>query len=197
MSNSIHSVSASCRRAVAAAAGVLALTLMAPGACAQSKQPVSIQASGALVFPEDDYPGLESGTRLGWEAQLRYTFGRFSVGAGYQRSTVFRSADDVGDITATLSLGFLEPRYVLGVLGNVGAPYLAARVGYGGLLVRDPDDAYRSTTESFTYGGGAGMLFRVASGVSADLGAQYFVADFDQGSSGYFMVRLGASVGLF
>lgn len=182
--------------------GVLVMLLLlllpaARGVEAQSRQPVSLQASGALVFPEDEYPGLESGTRLGWEAQLRYTFGRFSIGAGYQRSTIFRSAEEVGDITATLSLGFVEPRYVLGVIGNLGAPYLAARVGYGGLLIRDPDDAYRSTTESFTYGGGAGMLFRVASGVSADLGAQYFRADFDQGSSGYFMVRLGASVGLF
>jgi predicted porin len=164
---------------------------------AQSRQLVSLQASGALVFPEDEYPGLESGTRLGWEGQLRFTFGRFSIGAGYQRSTVFRSAQEVGDITATLSLGFIEPRYVLGVLGNVGAPYLAARAGYGGLLIRAPDDVVRSTTESFTYGGGVGMLFRVASGVSADLGAQYFRADFDQGSSGYFMLRLGVSVGLF
>ena len=175
----------------------LLVLLGALPAQAQSRQPVSLQASGALVFPEDEYPGLESGTRLGWEGQLRYTFGRFSVGAGSQRSVVFRSAEEVGDITATLSLGFVEPRYVIGVIGNVGAPYLAARIGYGGLLIRAPEDVVRSTTESFTYGGGAGMLFRVASGVSADLGAQYFRADFDQGSSGYFMMRLGASVGLF
>lgn len=178
--------------------GVLLVPILwSSSAWAQSRQLVSLQASGALVFPEDDFPGLESGTRLGWEAQLRLTFGRFSVGAGYQRSTVFRSAPSVGDITASLSLGFVEPRYVIGVLGNVGAPYLAARLGYGALLIRDPDDAFRSTTSSFTYGGGAGMLFRVASGVSADLGAQYFRADFDEGSSGYFMVRLGGSVGLF
>lgn len=178
---------------------LMALLLLpaARPAHAQSRQLVSLQASGAMVFPEDEYPGLESGSRLGWEAQLRFTFGRFSIGGGYQRSRVFQSAEEVGDITATLSLGFIEPRYVLGVLGNVGAPYLAARVGYGGLLIRSPDDVVRSTTESFTYGGGAGILFRVASGVSADLGAQYFRADFDQGSSGYFMVRLGASVGLF
>lgn len=180
----------------AALAAMLVLAVVAT-AGAQSRQPISLQASGALVFPEDDYPGLEAGTRLGWEAQLRYTFGRLSVGVGYQRSTIFQSAEEVGDITAALSLGFIEPRYVLGVIGNVGAPYLAARLGYGGLLIRDPDDAYRSTTESFTYGGGVGMLFRVASGVSADLGAQYFRANFDQGSSGYFMVRLGVSVGLF
>lgn len=166
-------------------------------ASAQSRQVISLQASGAMVFPEDDYPGLESGSRLGWEVQVRYTPGRFSVGGGYQRSTVFRSSAEAGDITAALSLAFVEPRYVLGVIGNVGAPYLAARLGYGSLIISDPANVFDSSTESFTYGGGAGMLFRVASGVSADLGAQYFRADFDQGSSGYFMLRLGASVGLF
>lgn len=177
--------------------GAFALLLAATSAGAQSRQLVSFQASGAMVFPEDDYPGLESGSRLGWEAQVRLTFGRFSVGGGYQRSTVFRSSEDAGDITATLSLGFVEPRYVLGVIGNVGAPYVAARLGYGSLLIRDPDEVFNSSTKSFTYGGGVGMLFRVASSVSADLGAQYFRADFDQGSTGYFMLRLGASVGLF
>jgi predicted porin len=182
---------------MAVVASALLLVLGSSRAHAQSRQLVSLQASGALVFPEDEYPGLESGTRLGWEAQVRFTFGRFSIGGGYQRSTVFQSAEEVGDITASLSLGFIEPRYVLGVIGNVGAPYVAARLGYGGLLIRDPDDEFRSTTESLTYGGGAGMLFRIASGVSADLGAQYFRADFDQGSSGYFMLRLGGSVGLF
>ena len=54
---------------------------------------------------------------------------------------MFKSDADVGDITATLSLGFVEPRYVLGVFGNVAAPYVAARIGYGSLLVRSPSDA--------------------------------------------------------
>lgn len=176
----------------------LAVMLCSTVAEAQSRQPFSIQASGALVFPEDDYPGLESGTRLGWEVQGRYTFGRFSVGAGYQRSRVFQSDPSIGDITATLSLGFVEPRYVLGVIGQLAAPYVAARIGYGALLVRDPDNsAARSTTGSFTYGGGLGVLFKVASDVSIDVGGQYFRADFDRGSSGYFLARLGLSVGLF
>lgn len=166
-------------------------------ATAQSRQLVSFQASGALVFPEDNYPGLESGTKLGWEAQVRITRDRFSVGAGYQRSEVFKSDESVGDISATLSLGFIEPRYVLGVISGVAAPYLAGRVGYGALLVRSPNDVVRSTTESFTYGGGLGVLFRVGSGVNADLAGQYFRADFDQGSTGYFLARLGISVGLF
>lgn len=166
---------------------------------AQSRELVSFQLSGELVFPTEDYGVLDQTTTLGWEAQARLTFGRFSVGAGYQRSTVFKSSADVGDITATLSLGFVEPRYVLGVFGNVAAPYLAARLGYGSLLVRSSDDAVRSTDNSFIYGGGAGVIFQVIPRLGVDLGAQYFVADFTggQGSAGYFLVRLGASVGLF
>jgi hypothetical protein len=173
----------------------LALLLALPaGAVAQSRQPVSLQASGAIVFPTQDYgPGLESGARLGWEVQARYTSGRFSVGAGYQRSTVFQAQDF--DLTGTISVGFVEPRYVLGVWGGRAAPYVAARLGYGALLIRDEP---RVTEDSFTYGGGLGVLVALGSGVSADVGAQYFRADFaGSGSAGYFLARLGLSVGLF
>ncbi len=187
------------RRAGAWAGGVFALLLCGAPLAAQSRELVSLQVSGELVFPLEDYGVLEKGTTLGWEAQARFTFGRFSVGAGYQRSEVFKSDAAVGDITATLSVGFVEPRYVLGVFGNVAAPYVAARLGYGGLLIRSPNDVVRSTENSFIYGGGLGVIFQVARRVGIDVGAQYFVADFTggQGSAGYFLTRLGVSVGLF
>ena len=175
------------------------LLLLAAPLAAQSRELVSIQVSGELVFPTEDYGVLEKSVTLGWEAQARFTFGRFSVGAGYQRSTVFKSDASVGDITATLSVGFVEPRYVLGVFGNVAAPYVAARLGYGSLLIRSANDLVRSTENSFIYGGGGGVIFQVAERIGIDVGAQYFVADFtwDQGSAGYFLTRLGVSVGLF
>ena len=187
------------RRAGRLAGGLMALALMSAPLAAQSRELVSLQVSGEVVFPTEDYGVLEKSATLGWEAQARFTFGRFSVGAGYQRSTVFKSDASVGDITATLSVGFVEPRYVLGVFGNVAAPYVAARIGYGGLLVRSPSDLVRSTDNSFIYGGGLGVIFQVASRVGIDVGAQYFVADFTggQGSAGYFLTRLGVSVGLF
>jgi len=186
------------RRVGGLAGGIFALLLAMPLA-AQSRELVSIQVSGELVFPTEDYGVLEKSVTLGWEAQARLTFGRFSVGAGYQNSTVFKSDASVGDITATLSVGFVEPRYVLGVFGNVAAPYVAARLGYGSLLIRSPSDLVRSTENSFIYGGGGGVIFQVAQRVGIDVGAQYFVADFtgNQGSAGYFLTRLGVSVGLF
>ena len=85
-----------------------ALAVASTPAGAQSRQPWSLQGSGEWVFPTKDYGDvLESGAKLGYEVQLRYTFSRFSLGAGYQRSTVFKS--DEADLTGTLSLGFVVP----------------------------------------------------------------------------------------
>jgi opacity protein-like surface antigen len=174
---------------------VVALALASVDAVAQSRQPWSVQASGEWVFPTKDYgDALESGTTLGWELQGRYTFGRFSLGAGYQRSTVFTS--DVADLTGTISVGFVEPRYVVAVLGERMAPYVAARLGYGALLIRETP---RVTEDSFTYGAGAGVMVAVVPRVTIDIGGQYFLADFggSGGTAGYFLARLGVAVGLF
>jgi opacity protein-like surface antigen len=173
----------------------VALGVTATEAVGQSRQPWSLQASGEWVIPTKDYgTGLQSGSTLGWELQLRHTFGRFSLGAGYQRSTVFKS--DAAELTGTISVGFVEPRYVVTVLGERAAPYLAGRLGYGALLIRKTP---RVTTESFTYGGGAGVMIAVSRRIALDAGGQYFVADFGGGggTAGYFLARLGIAVGLF
>lgn len=181
------------RYIVGLTAAALAVTPL--GAAAQSRQPWSVQASGEWVFPTKDYGDvLQSGTTLGWELQGRYTFGRFSLGAGYQRSTIFKS--DEADLTGTLSLGFVEPRYVVAILGERAAPYVAARLGYGALLIRETP---RVTENSFTYGAGAGVMLAVTPRVTIDVGGQYFLADFggSGGTAGYFLARLGVAVGLF
>jgi len=174
---------------------VAAFAVASVEAAAQSRQPFSLQASGGWVFPTKDYGDvLQSGSTPGWELQGRYTFGRFSLGVGYQRSTVFKS--DAADLTGTISVGFVEPRYVLTVLGERVAPYVAGRLGYGALLIRETP---RVTTTSFTYGAGAGVMIAVAQRIAIDAGGQYFVADFggSGGTAGYFLARLGAAVGLF
>lgn len=172
-----------------------ALAVTSVEAVGQSRQPWSLQASGEWVFPTKDYGDvLQSGSTLGWELQARFTFGRISLGAGYQRSTVFKS--DPADLTGTISVGFLEPRYVVAVLGERAAPYLAGRFGYGALLIRETP---RVTETSFTYGAGAGVLIAVAPRFALDVGGQYFVADFggSGGTAGYLLARLGVAVGLF
>jgi hypothetical protein len=154
---------------------------------AQSLQRLSFQASGAVLFATTDDPIFTSKTRLGWEAQLRYTFGRFSLGAGYQRSTVFSFQGNSASIT--LSLGFIEPRYVI-VASSPVAVYLAGRVGVGKLVCSVCNQGTNATL-----GGGGGLLFKLSHRLSADLGAQYFRVTGDL-SSGYAMLRAGLGVGL-
>lgn len=168
---------------------ILAATLAAVGrqAPAQSLQKFSLQGSGAVLFATRKDPDFDSKTRLGWEAQARYTFSRFSLGAGYQRSTVFSSPQ----LNLTLSLGFIEPRLVLAAGGNL-AFYVAGRAGLGKLVCSETCNA-PSTNK--VYGGGAGLLLKLGRRVSADLGGQFFQMSGDL-SSGYAMARAGLSVGL-
>ena len=154
---------------------------------AQSLQRWSFQASGAVLFATTDDPNFTSKTRLGWEAQLRYTFGRFSLGAGYQRSTVFSFQGN--PLSINLSLGFIEPRYVV-VARTPVAVYLAGRVGVGKLVCSSCDSQTNATL-----GGGGGLLFKLSRRISADLGAQYFRLTGDL-ASGYAMLRAGLGVGL-
>ncbi len=176
--------------------GVVLLAIVYPvlitGAGAQSLQRISLQGSGAVLFATQNDPAFESRTRLGWEAQVRYTFGRFSLGAGYQRSTVFSFTEGDPPPTLQLSFGFVEPRLVVFASRHV-AFYLAGRGGVGKLISASPDFNLEKT--SVGYGGGGGLLFRLSSRLSADLGGQYFEVRGDLPSR-YAMVRAGLGFGL-
>jgi opacity protein-like surface antigen len=156
-------------------------------AAAQSVQRFSIQGSGAVLFPSQDDPNFESETRLGYEVQVRYTFSRFSLGAGYQRSTVFSSPD----LSLALSLGFIEPRYVI-TAGRIAAVYVAGRLGAGKLVC---SEECLSQDTNLSYGGGGGLLFKLGQRLTGDLGAQYFQVSGDF-SSGYAMLRAGLGIGI-
>ena len=160
-------------------------------AAAQSLQKFSLQASGAALFATTQDPSYQSKTRLGFEGQFRYTFGRFSIGAGYQRSTVFSFTGN--PLTVALSLGFIEPRYVVTSGGSVAA-YLAGRLGIGTLICSKSGEC-ASTKTNLSYGGGGGLLFRLNRRLSVDLGAQYFAVNGDFSSS-YALIRAGLGVGL-
>jgi hypothetical protein len=166
---------------------VLLASLGSSRAAAQSLQRFSLQGSGAVLFATRNDPDFESKTRLGFEAQARYTFSRFSIGAGYQRSEVFSSPQ----LNLTISLGFIEPRLVVAA-NNTLALYLAGRAGLGKLVC---SEACNATKTNKVYGGGTGVLVKLGRRVSGDLGAQYFQMSGDL-SSGYAMARVGLSVGL-
>jgi hypothetical protein len=166
---------------------VLLASLGASRASAQSLQRLSLQGSGAVLFATRNDPDFESKTRLGFEAQARYTFSRFSIGAGYQRSEVFSSPQ----LNLTISLGFVEPRLVV-MAGSTLALYLAGRAGLGKLVC---SEACNATKTNKVYGGGTGVLIKLGRRVSGDLGAQFFQMSGDL-SSGYAMARAGLSIGL-
>ncbi len=168
-----------------------ALVALAPRAAAQSLQRLSLQGSGAALFATKKDPDFDSKTRLGFEGQMRYTFGRWSFGAGYQRSTVFAFKGNA--LRMALSLGFIEPRYVVTAGGGV-ALYLAGRVGVGKLVCSQSGQCNTGGT-NIAYGGGGGLLFRLSKRLSADAGAQFFQVDGTL-SSGYAMARLGLGIGL-
>lgn len=167
----------------------LALAAFVKSAESQSVQRLSLQGSGAALFATKNDPNFESKTGLGYEVQARYTFSRFSIGAGYQRSTVFSSP--TLDLNLSLSLGFIEPRYVVAA-GSTVAVYLAGRLGAGKLVCSEECQAQDT---NLSYGGGGGLLFKLNRRLSADFGAQYFQVSGDL-SSGYAMVRAGLSIGL-
>lgn len=164
----------------------------------QSLQRLSVQGSGALVFPTSSDPDFTNSTRLGVEGQLRYTFSRFSLGAGYQRSTVYKL--EATDFTAAVSLGFLEPRYVAAASERM-AFYVAGRVGIGSLVCSPKEDCAEQDVE-LAFGGGGGFLFLLTGNVAIDLGGQFFGTRFtrsvgtDKAQPGYLLARLGLSVGL-
>jgi opacity protein-like surface antigen len=178
-------------RIVGAAVVALGASL-AESVAGQSLQRLSVQGSGAVLFTNQDDPSLQSRTRLGWEAQARYTFGRFSLGAGYQRSTVLALTQGTPPPTLQLSFGFIEPRVVLAASRWV-AFYIAGRGGAGKLVSASSD--FRVGKTNIGYGGGGGLLFRLSSRLSGDLGGQYFQVRGDF-SSRYAMIRAGLGFGL-
>jgi len=175
----------------------LLLVGLTSAASAQSQQHWSIQGSGAMVFPTASESDFENSTRLGWEAQVRYTFSRFSLGGGYQRSTVYQFA--TGDFSAAVSVFFLEPRYVV-MAGKRAAVYVAGRVGMSQLVCSPTEDCAEQGAH-FAGGGGGGVLVRLGDRVALDLGSQYFTTQYDvtagqTQTAGYVLARLGLSIGL-
>ncbi len=147
---------------------VLALTMSSP-LLAQSAQAVSLQVSGLYngVFG-NAFTGLRLRDGVGAEAQVRYTPGSMSIGAGFEYTNhgVERQPEDV-----RLYGGFVEPRYRIHAGSNVVAPYVSARfsllkVGYSG-------DDLSLTSTFIQLNGGGGLLFRLNSRVNLDLGATF------------------------
>jgi hypothetical protein len=144
---------------------VLSLAISAP-LLAQSAQAVSLQISGLYNgVIGDAFTGMGDG--VGAEAQIRYTPGSLSIGAGFEYTNHgFTELEDV-----RLYGGFVEPRYRIHAGSNVVAPYLSARFSL--LKVGFSGDDLSLSSSYIQLNGGGGLLFRLNSRVNLDLGATY------------------------
>lgn len=173
---------------------------------AQSAQAFSLQASGLVngVF-SGVLEGLQNG--VGGEAQLRYTPGALSVGAGFQFTV--HGLDDRMD-NAQLYGGFLEPRYRIHAGSNVVAPYVSARFALLKVGFTGGDLSLSSTFIQLN--GGGGLLTRLSSRLNLDVGATFgynrlgsgtltsrssgITSPVESSSGSNVVFRLGLAVGL-
>jgi predicted porin len=182
---------------------------------AQTAQRFSIQGSGLYApLQGSAYENLKAGN--GFEAQLRYTPGAFSYGAGFQY-TKHDPSDKLGLVANTSIMGgFFEPRYVFDVGSNVLAPYVSARLAYLRFKSTIPDQptapAQEATASGTQINGGGGVLFRLSPRINFDAGVTYgsirlndlTVTDKSSGrttkdpsqSGQNFVFRLGLAIGL-
>jgi hypothetical protein len=154
-----------------------AAALLAAQVSAQTAQAVSLQASGLYNAVEGVvFSNLENG--LGGEAQIRYTPGALSLGAGFQFTQHGRGplpTDDPEDPEPSdvqLYGGFIEPRYRIHTGSYTVAPYVSVRfslqkAGFAG----DDNISLSSSFMQLNFGGG--LLYRLGSRLNLDAGATF------------------------
>jgi hypothetical protein len=167
-------------RRLASVSGALAcLAACAGDARAQTAQPISVQVSGLYEgLAGDAFDDVQPGA--GFEAQVRYTRGAWSVGVGYQmtrhryRYCALPTSSGVclAEIAGRISGSgvFLEPRYVLDAGSDVFAPYVSGRFS----LVKQSatgDPVYDFSVSGSSANAGGGLLVRVTPRVNFDAGA--------------------------
>jgi hypothetical protein len=189
---------------------------------AQTAQPISVQLSGLYEgLAGDAFDDVQPGT--GFEAQLRYTRGAWSLGLGYQ-ATRHRyrycalptsSGSCLANIAGRISGSgiFFEPRYVFDAGSDVFAPYVSGRFSIVNQnSVGDP--LYDFSVTGSSANGGGGLLFRVTPRVNFDVGAtvgytrftSYRAVDRQTGdefsgstngtSGSNFVLRVGLAIGI-
>jgi hypothetical protein len=159
----------------------------------------------------DVFDNLENG--LGGEAQIRYTPGALSFGAGFQYTAHDRPPRNPGDpasLDARLYGAFIEPRYRIHTGSNVAAPYLSARFSLLKVGFSNPDFALSSSFIQLN--GGGGLLYRLGPRLNLDMGATFGYnrlgsgtlrsksnnteVNIDSSSGANLMVRVGFALGI-
>lgn len=210
-------------RRLAILAGIAAsiVVIAPPAAIAQTAQPLSVQFSGLYEgLAGDAFDDVRPGT--GYEAQLRYTRGAWSIGLGYQTARhgyrYCALPSPGGNCLVTIagrirgSGVFFEPRYVFDAGSDVFAPYVSGRFS----IVKQNssgDPLYDFSVTGSSANGGGGLLFRMTPRINFDLGgtlgytrfSSYRAVDRQTGSvitgstgasGSNFVLRAGVAIGI-
>jgi hypothetical protein len=210
------------RRFAGVCAAAALLLSPAHRAHAQTAQPISIQLSTLYEgLAGDAFEDVRPG--VGFEAQLRYTRGAWSVGLGYQttrhryRYCGLPASGGGCIVTIDGSINgagiFFEPRYVFDAGSDVYAPYASGRFSVVKQnSVGDPLFDFSVTGSSAN--GGGGVLFRLTPRINFDVGATVGYTRFSRyravdrltgavltgspgGASGSnFVLRFGVAIGI-
>ena len=149
-----------------------AVTVIAGELQGQSAQAISLQFSGLYNGVYGNvFSGLENG--LGGEAQIRYTPGALSVGAGFQYTQHGRQPvpGDSNPADVKLYGGFIEPRYRIHTGSYTVAPYVSARFSLLKPGFSGGDLSLSSTFMQLNAGGG--LLYRLGPRLNLDAGATF------------------------
>jgi hypothetical protein len=175
----------------------LALLLSATAAHAQTAQRWSLQvpALGAELTNLSDDDQLKFGGGL--ELQVRFNPSALSIGFGFQTTRHKVENTLLGrERTVTYAGGFVEPRLILGSLGDFLAFYAAAR--FMSLSATTEVLGNEAKIQGAALAGGGGVLIRISDRLNAELGAtagkEYYNRNVDTGTT--VVTRLGIAFGL-
>lgn len=193
---------------------VLTLALLgslAAGAPAQSRQMVSVQASGLLTtLSGSSFDQIGFGSGYGGEFQLRLNPSAFTIGAGFQITSHSGTVATFEDDQLTLTGFFVEPRYLIRIESRVIRPYLAGRLAFLRQKVSRGSgaSAFEAKATATAIGGGGGFVARLTSNLNFDLGVALTSASFGNyevggvdinepaGSGSSFVVKAGLNLGI-
>jgi hypothetical protein len=149
----------------------LAAAVMPAEVGAQSAQAISLQVSALYNTVDGDvFDNLKNG--IGGEAQIRYTPGALSVGAGFQyteHGNQPQGSFSLPDVR--LYGGFIEPRYRIHTGSYVLAPYVSARFSVSKAGFEGGEFSLSSTFIQLN--GGGGLLYRLGPRFNLDAGATF------------------------
>ena len=175
----------------------LGITVAANAVAAQTAQRWSVQLSALGV----ELTSVDANNQLrfggGIELQARYNPSALSIGLGFQ-TTRHRLQNDVlaRSLTVTYTGGFIEPRLILGSLGDFLAFYAAAR--FMVLSAKFEVTGVETKVDGAAIAGGGGVLIRITDRINAELGAtagkEYYNRNTENGTT--IVTRLGVALGL-